>query len=654
LERWVNGSQKWNSGPLYGPIKVGDANVSKLANCILANQSNRHSLAPYILAFVSFLVTNPASPSSTTAPAITGGEWEGYNKSLDGQRYSQLSEINAANAETLTETCRVEIARRGSFEAGLVVVENTMFATTDTDTIALDPVTCAVKWRHAYLREYDPIVAVNRGVAYLNGRIFRGTDDGRLLALDAQTGKEIWRNVVGDPRLGEALTGAPIAWNGLVIVGTAASDFGIRGRIAGYDASSGRELWRFNTIPIAGDKGAESWKDSNWAKHGGGGTWSSFAIDPTSGELFIPIGNPVPMFAPEDRPGANLFTDSVVVLDAQTGKLKWYYQLDPSDGLDHDLGAAPLLFRNNRSEDMVAAAGKDGFLYLIDRDAHKLQAKTAITTVDPKPVVPTPEGVTVCPGLLGGVEWNGPAFDPKRMTIFVGAVDYCSIVKGVRGSKWVPGGLSFGGSWTPVADPPTGWLTAVDGDTGRVRWKLHTDGPVLSGVTATAGGIVLVGDNSGAFYVVNSDSGNVIKKVPTGGALSGGVVTYEQNNKQYIAFATGNVSKSVFGAVGHPSIVVMAATGDASQVTATNDNSPNARRGAVLFRSCEPCHGPDGKNIGGFDLSTIRSRMDKDQLIDWIKNPAPPMPRVFPEPLDAQDERDIRDIAAFLQNGMAP
>ena len=611
---------------------------------------NRRVLELLIFALGSVLTGAPFGEAAAT----TGGEWEAYNKTLDGQRYSQLAEIDAANSGTLTETCRAEIARRGAFEAGLVVIAGTMYATTDTETIALDPVTCALKWRQEYLREYDPIVAVNRGVAYLNGRVFRGTDDGGLIALDAQTGRQMWRNIVGDPRLGESLTGAPIAWNGLVIVGTAASDFGIRGRIIAYDASSGREVWSFHTVPLGKERGADTWKDSNWAKHGGGGSWSSFAIDPTNGELFVPIGNPVPMFAPGDRRGANLFTDSVVVLDGKTGKLKWWYQLDPSDGLDHDLGAAPMLFRTSRNKEMVAAAGKDGYLYIIDRDSHRLQTKTAVTTVDPKPVVPTPAGVKVCPGLLGGVEWNGPAFDPKRMTIFVGAVDYCSIVKGVPGSKWEPGGLAFGGSWTPVVDPPpTGWVTAIDANTGKVRWKLHTDAPVLSAITATAGGIVLAGDNAGNFYILNSDNGSVIKKIQTGGALAGGVVTYEQNNRQYIGFTTGNVSKSVFGAVGHPSIVVMT-THATSKVAAANDAAPDPRRGAVLYRSCMPCHGPDGKNIGGFDLSAIHSRMNTDQLRAWIKNPAPPMPHVFPEPLDEQDERDVRDIAAYLESGMRP
>lgn len=594
-----------------------------------------------------------ATVSWTEATAAsTGGQWEAYNKSLDSQRYSPLTQINAANADSLVETCRVQVAKRGAFQAGLVVVGGVMFATTSTDTLALDPTTCLIKWRHEYSRAQGATVRINRGVAYLNGRVFRGTDDGRLLALDALSGKEVWSNVVGDPRLGELIDGAPIAWNGLVITGTAVGDLGARGRIVAYDALSGREVWRFDTVPTGTQRGADTWRNTSWAQHGGGGTWSTFTIDPVTGELFAPVGNPAPDFTPADRPGDNLFTNSVVVLDARTGKLAWWYQLAPNDGLDHDLAAAPMLFRNGRNQEMVAAAGKDGYLHLIVRDTHGLQIKTAVTTVDSKLAVPTREGIRSCPGIAGGVEWNGPAFDPVRMTIFVGAVDYCAIFKNDPGSNWAPGLTSYGGSWMPLPDPSTGWVTAVDADTGKVRWKFHAEAPVIGGITPTAGGIVLAGDNAGNFYVLNSDSGAVLRKIPTGGSVSGGVVTFEQNAKQYIAFTAGNTSVGVFGAVGRPSIVVMTSKNASSAVTAES-GAPDAARGkGVFMTSCVGCHGSDGKNIDGFDLSTVKSRMSLDQLEKWITNPLPPMPHVFPDPLDSDDERDIRDIAAYLVDGL--
>jgi alcohol dehydrogenase (cytochrome c) len=291
--------------------------------------------------------------------ATPGGEWESYNKTHDGERFSPLTQINSKNASSIEEVCRYRVADGGTFQSGLVMTEGILFATTASDTVAFDPSNCAVKWRHSYQEHQAPTLPLNRGVAYLNGRVFRGTDDARLIALDAFTGKELWSSIVGDPRLGELVTGAPISWNGLVIVGTAVGEFGIRGRVMAFDALSGREVWRFNTIPSDDEVGADSWENKGSAKFGGGGTWSTFSIDQSTGELFIPVGNPEPAFSGSDRPGKNLFTNSVVVLDASTGKLKWWYQLIPNDSLDYDLGAAPMLF-NTRNGPMLAAATKDG------------------------------------------------------------------------------------------------------------------------------------------------------------------------------------------------------------------------------------------------------------------------------------------------------
>jgi len=206
----------------------------------------------------------------------SGGQWEGYNKSLDGQRYSLLTEINVNNVVGLVEVCRIRLADGGSLEAGPVMVGGTLFVTTATDTFALDPVTCRSKWRHRYSRSYPPSQPINRGVAYFGGRVFRGTDDGRLIALDAETGSEVWRDVIGDAALGEYVSSAPVAWNGLIIAGVAGGESGIRGRIMAFDATTGREVWRFHTIPLGNEVGADTWVDTTWAQHGGGGTWSTY------------------------------------------------------------------------------------------------------------------------------------------------------------------------------------------------------------------------------------------------------------------------------------------------------------------------------------------------------------------------------------------
>jgi alcohol dehydrogenase (cytochrome c) len=573
-----------------------------------------------------------------------------YNKTLDGQRYSPLTQINVKNGKSLTEVCRVKIADTGGFSSGLVVVGDTMFATTATDTFALDPSNCAVKWHHVYRRSQNAILPLNRGVAYANGRVFRGTDDARLIALDAKTGTELWTDVVGDARLGEWISTAPVEWNGLVITGTVAGEFGIRGRVFAFDAQTGREVWHFYTIPVGKEQGAETWINTKWNEHGGGGTWSSFTIDPSTGELFVPVGNPVPDFTPGDRPGQNLFSNSVLVLDAVSGQLKWWYQLKANDAQDHDLGAAPLLYLDAKHQARVAAAGKDGYLHIVDRVTHKLVAKTAVTTVDEKPQAPSLTGVRMCPGPVGGVEWNGPGFDPQNQLLFVGAIDYCAIFKSAPGSTFVPGTLNYGGTWSPTNDPATGWITAVDAETGRVKWKYHAEAPVVSGITPTAGGILLSGDNAGNFLMFNSVTGELIKKLPTGGSLSGGVITYEQKGKQFVAFASGNISRTVFGAAGRPSILIMAIpAGETSAVH--GPRVPDVDHGRqVFYGMCAGCHGSDGKNISinGNDLTTVKERMSLEQILAWLKNPKPPMPKVFPEPMRPSEEADLQDVALFL------
>ncbi len=580
----------------------------------------------------------------------TGAEWPSYNKSLDGQRYSPLRQINTGNAAKLTEVCRLPVADKGSFQAGLVVIGDIMYATTATDTLALDPTRCEIIWRHTHRRDVAAPFPVNRGVAYYAGRLYRGTDDGQVIALDARTGTEIWANKVGDPAQGELVSGAPLAWNGLIIVGTAASEFGVRGRVMAYDALSGREVWRFHTVPAPGEPNAETWRNTVWndTGGGGGGTWSHFALDPSTAELFIPVANPIPDFVPAERPGDNLYTNSVLVLDALTGALKWWYQLAPNDGLDHDLAAAPILYRNSHGEQRLAAGGKDGFLHIVDRRSHKLVAKTAVTTVDVPAAVPTPEGIKACPGAAGGVEWNGPAFDPALNRLFVGALDYCSLFVSAPGStKPKAGGYLMGGTWTGIGEP-RGWIYALDADTGAVAWRYHADQAVVSAITPTAGGIVLGGDNAGKFLVFNSTSGEVLKSVDTGGSLSGGIITYAVEGKQYIAMTSGNVSRSLFGAIGRPAIVIMALPDTVIAEEHAGAATDVARGRELYFSTCAVCHGADGQAWNPIDLKAVKRKMDVSQLAQFIRNPRAPMPRTFAEPLSADDEAQIRDIAAFI------
>jgi alcohol dehydrogenase (cytochrome c) len=376
------------------------------------------------------------------------------------------------------------------------------------------------------------------------------------------------------------------------------------------------------------------------------------SLDVTTGELFVPVGNPWPDLDVAYRPGDNLFTNSVVVLDARTGQLKWWHQVAPRDALDFDIAAAPVLYRANNARDLVVIGGKDGHLTAVDRDQKQRVFRTPVTTVQLPPKDIPREGVTVCPGYAGGVEWNGPAFDPVRKQLVVGAVDVCFLIK-LGTTEYSPGAVSFGGTVEPVGDS-TGWITAVDWETGAVRWKYHAEKPVVAGITPTAGGITFAGDLAGNLLVFDSATGNVLHKASAGGAMAGGVVTYEQDGKQYVAFAAGNISRNAFGDLGFPSVVIMAL--DAKPVAgaqpamlrpaAGGNGSPNVAAGRRLYgQVCEACHGPDGNLIADKRLSTLASRLDRPATINYLKEPRAPMPKMYP---DLLNEQNIQDVAAFL------
>jgi len=299
---------------------------------------------------------------------------------------------------------------------------------------------------------------------------------------------------------------------------------------------------------------------------------------------------------------------------------------------------------------MVAAGGKDGLLHIVDRTTHKAVSKTPVTTVDAKAVTPTPQGSLSCPGVAGGVAWNGPAFDPRTQTIYIGALDFCTVMKAeVEESKYIQGGFYMGGTWAPGPTPASGWITAVDGNTGKVRWRYHTPAPALAAVTPTAGGVLFGGDNAGNFYVFDSADGKVLKQVATGGSLSGGMISYDVEGRQYVAFTSGNVSRTLYGALGHPTVRVYALK-QLPDLAAARAAGPDVANGARLYvRSCTICHGADGKSVSGADLGTVKNRFKQADLEAWIKNPAPPMPKAFPEPLDDEDNLDIRDLAAYIE-----
>lgn len=588
---------------------------------------------------VSITMAQEASP---------GAEWLTYNRSLDGHRFSPLKQITVDNADQLGEVCRVQIDGPASFHAGLIVDDGVIYTDTARQTVALDATTCRLRWKYDYQPEEERCGGSNRGLALLNGRLFRGTCDGRLIALDAATGKLIWKNVIAAPRLGEASSAVPLAWQNMVFMGIAGSESGVRGRVMAYDATTGKELWRFHTIPMGDEVGANTWRRKGTAKTGGGGVWGAMSLDVTTGELLVPVGNPWPDIDIGYRPGENLFTDSIVVLDALTGKLKWWYQVSPKDWMDLDLAAAPVIYRADGARDYLVIGGKDGYVTAVDRDSHKKLWRTPVTTIEDIYKQPSREGSRMCPGYAGGVEWNGPALDKLNKNIIVGAVDICFLVT-LGDTTYKAGQLNFGGTIESVGEY-TGWVTALDSITGAVRWKYHAEKPVVAGVTPTAGGVTFTGDLAGNFLVFNSNNGDVLLKKDIGGAMAGGVVTYEIGGKQYVAVASGNISRNAFGDVGFPSVVIMtlnpAAPATALDVTTAVAASGLANGRRLYNQVCLSCHGNDGDMVADRKLSDLSKRMSMDETIAIIKNPKDPMPKLWP---DLIDEQSVSDVARYIR-----
>lgn len=588
-----------------------------------------------------------AGSDARAQEATPGAQWLSNNNHLNGERFSPLKDITPTNATQLHEVCRVKIDGPTTFHAGLVVVDGVIYTNTALETVAIDATTCAVRWKYSYEPEEERSSPSSRGLAVLNGRVFRGTGDARLLALDAATGKLLWKTVIGSPEVGESATAAPLAWGGVVYMGISGSELGARGRVMAYDAQTGRELWRFNTIPMGKETGAETWKRPKTAKTGGGGVWGTMSLDVTTGELFVPVGNPWPDIDKAYRPGSNLFTDSIVSLDARTGALLWWHQVTPEDWEDKDLVAAPVLYRDRQARDLLVFAGKDGYVRAIDRDTRREVFHTPVTTIVTSPDAPSKAGIRTCPGYAGGVEWNGPAFDRLNNTLVTGSVDVCFIVK-LGTTQYSTSTVNFGGTVEPDG-PATGWVTAIDAETGQVRWKYHAEKPVVAGVTPTAGGVTFTGDLDGNLLVFNSKTGALVDKVQTGGALAGGVVTYEADGKQYVAFASGNVSRNAFGALGVPSVVIMALRGDTAAAGTTGGT--NVAKGRKVYEQvCASCHGPDGNLVAGHALSTLRSRRDRAATLSYIKDPKPPMPKLYP---DLLNEQSLVDVTSYIYEELA-
>jgi len=505
------------------------------------------------------------APAGTTAPLVKAAvttDWPSYNRTLDSDRYSPLSEINTKNVGQLKVLCTYDVDEYAAFESGLIMVNGALIGTTVYDIFSVDPNTCKENWRTSE-RYKRSILPANRGAAYWGGMLFRGTHDGRVLAYDFKTGKRIWETTVGEAKLNEVVSSAPIAHDGVVYVGNAGGDFkGAKGHMYALDAKTGKILWQFFLVPrTAGDAvrgplgksplDTSTWKNAPGIPISGGGTWTSYTLDTTTGQLYVPGGNPAPDFVAGVREGDNEFSDSVVVLDPKTGNYKHHFQVVANDYHDWDVSNAPILVQTRGGKQLMVVTPKDGYLYAFDRANNRKLYQVPVTRIE-KPAKQLTHGqkIRFCPGAVGGAEWNSPSYVPETNLVLVAEVEWCDTVeiKDPDELRRVDIGQPWAGVWT--YNPLTafgrldkawaGWIHAVDADTGVWKWRLKSNYPIVAGMTPTAGGVVFFGDVGGNFYALDSATGQKLwGQNLRNGALGGGIITYKAGGAQKVAVAAG-------------------------------------------------------------------------------------------------------------------
>jgi alcohol dehydrogenase (cytochrome c) len=489
-------------------------------------------------------------------------EWLTYSGSYDGKRYTSLAEITPANVKQLRlrwiKQFDVNINQQG-IEATPLVVNGVIFIVTDAEHVfALDEKTGAVIWEYKRPIPSDlPIASgpVSRGLAVSGSNIFFGTLDGNLIALNAADGKFVWETPVASPSSGYSITGAPLAVNGLVIVGVSGGEFRARGFLAAYDASSGQQRWKFFTIPGPGEFGHETWENDAW-RTGGGATWVTGSYDSSTDLLYWGVGNPSPPFLGDVRPGDNLFTASVIALHASTGKLAWYFQFTPHDEHDWDSAQTPILTDlsiNGAVRKVICWPNRNGFYYVLDRITGEFLTAVPFVEIDwAKGFTPAGRPILVDAAKLStvgrrmkpGIEainWQNPAFDRQRGTIFIPATQ-ASTVFSKRPSNDVrvgPNGIALGSGWGQV-ESPTRLVVALDAATGSQKWQYRgsVSARDYSGLLSTGGGLVF-GAWGGSLFGLDADSGREVFSQPLGGVTKSAPISFTIDGKQIIAVAAG-------------------------------------------------------------------------------------------------------------------
>tara|TARA_B100001179_G_C18596190_1_gene407358 strand:- start:177 stop:2213 length:2037 start_codon:yes stop_codon:yes gene_type:complete len=468
-------------------------------------------------------------------------DWLHHNKSYKGIRYSALNEINTSNVDELVQVCAYQMNSRAPLQTGPIVYQGIMYVTDATHTAAINAATCQKIWTHDWTPKDRMVWGNNRGVAIKDGYVVRGTPDGYLFALDSTDGNLLWARQVADPWLGETFTMPPTVFEDMILIGPAGSENAISGWLGAFSLTDGDLIWKFMTVPEAAAGGGESWGNPEGIKLGGGAVWTPLSFDLELGEVYVAVTNPAPDLPAYLRPGDNLYTNCIVALDILTGELKWYKSIVPNDDHDWDLTQVTPVLKagvDGVSRDMVATVGKDGVLRTLDKRTHQPLYETPITTILNADIPVTREGVVACPGVTGGVLWSSPAYHPGEKILLTSSIDYCSRFRAAGNVRFIPGQLYMGGDARHEGDM-SGWITAVDVESGETRWKHQTEFPNVAAVTTTAGGLAISGTLAGDLLFFDVATGAVLNGIATGAQIGGGNISYSVEGKQHIAVGSG-------------------------------------------------------------------------------------------------------------------
>ena len=501
------------------------------------------------------------------------GNWLTYNRTYRSQHHSPLDHVNRENVGDLELKWVFQSRSLEKFEMTPLVVDDVMYVVQmPNDVVALDALTGRKFWQYNHFTDGTVNVCcgrINRGLAILGETLYMGTIDGKLVALDAKTGGVIFSRQIVDPTGGYSLTHAPLVLKDKLIVGSAGGEYGIRGFIAALDPKNGDEIWRFNTIPGPGEPGHETWSGDSW-KRGGGSIWLTGSYDPDLNLTYWGVGNPAPDWNGDVRLGDNLYTDSVVALDADTGELKWHFQFTPHDEWDWDSVQIPVLVDRDwegKQRKLMLWANRNGFFYVLDRETGEfLHGKNFVKVTwaegldeNGRPIKipgasPTREGVRVWPAVQGGTNWYSPAYSEKTGLFYVSTWEYSSVYhKGdptyTRGNRYV-GSLPRGVYPNTMKDSEEqqghGAIRALSPSTGDMEWEFKMTGIGESGILSTAGDVLITGSREGYLLVLDSFTGKNLLSVNLGGIAVASPMTFNAGGKQRIAICAGN-SMFVFG-----------------------------------------------------------------------------------------------------------